>query len=98
VFSYERLNRIEEGSYGVIFRVRDTQTKDIVALKKLKPEEEKHGLPITALREINALMACRHEHVGRWSLGNLESVSVASVTTNLRLSDTRGVYIVVHFT
>ena len=63
VFMYERLNQIEEGSYGVVFRARDTQTGDIVALKKLKLEEEKHGFPITALREINALMACRHEHV-----------------------------------
>ena len=63
MFSYERLNQIEEGSYGVVFRARDTQTGDIVALKKLKLEEEKHGFPITALREINALIACRHQHV-----------------------------------
>jgi len=63
VFNYERLNQIEEGSYGVVFRARDIQTGDIVALKKLKLEEEKHGFPITALREINALMACRHEYV-----------------------------------
>ena len=63
VFTYERLNQIEEGSYGVVFRARDTKTGDIVALKRLKLEEEKHGFPITALREINALMACRHEHV-----------------------------------
>ena len=63
MFSYERLNQIEEGSYGVVFRARDTQSGDIVALKKLKLDEEKHGFPITALREINALIACRHEHV-----------------------------------
>ena len=63
MFNYERLNQIEEGSYGVVFRARDKQTGDIVALKKLKLEEEKHGFPITALREINALMGCRHEHV-----------------------------------
>lgn len=63
VYSYERLNQIEEGSYGVVFRARDKQTGDIVALKKLKLDEEKHGFPITALREINALIACRHENV-----------------------------------
>jgi cell division cycle 2-like len=63
VYCYERLNLIEEGSYGVVFRARDKQTGDIVALKKLKLDEEKHGFPITALREINALMACRHENV-----------------------------------
>ncbi|KAI6005237.1 Pkinase-domain-containing protein [Pisolithus orientalis] len=63
VYCYERLNQIEEGSYGVVFRARDKETGDIVALKKLKLEEEKHGFPITALREINALMSCRHENV-----------------------------------
>ena len=63
VYCYERLNSIEEGSYGVVFRARDKETGDIVALKKLKLDEEKHGFPITALREINALMSCRHENV-----------------------------------
>jgi len=47
----------------VVFRARDKQTGDIVALKKLKLDEEKHGFPITALREINALMSCRHDNV-----------------------------------
>jgi len=63
VYSYEKLNSIEEGSYGVVFRARDKQTGDIVALKKLKLDEEKYGFPITALREINALMLCRHDNV-----------------------------------
>lgn len=63
MYNFERLNSIEEGSYGVVFRARDKQTGDIVALKKLKLDEEKHGFPITALREINALMACQHENV-----------------------------------
>lgn len=65
VYCYERLNQIEEGSYGVVFRARDKQTGDIVALKKLKLEEEKNGFPITALREVYALMSCRHENVVR---------------------------------
>lgn len=65
VYCYERLNQIEEGSYGVVFRARDKQTGDIVALKKLKLDEEKHGFPITALREVNALMSCQHENVVR---------------------------------
>lgn len=63
VYSYERLNSIEEGSYGVVFRARDKETGDIVALKKLKLDEEKNGFPITALREINSLMVCKHENV-----------------------------------
>lgn len=65
VYCYERLNQIEEGSYGVVFRARDKQTGDIVALKKLKLDEEKNGFPITALREVYSLMTCRHENVVR---------------------------------
>lgn len=65
VYCYERLNQIEEGSYGVVFRAKDKQTGDIVALKKLKLDEEKNGFPITALREIHSLMICRHENVVR---------------------------------
>jgi cell division cycle 2-like len=63
VYCYERLNHIEEGSYGVVFRARDKATGDIVAIKKLKLDEEKNGFPITSLREVMALMVCRHEHV-----------------------------------
>lgn len=63
VNEYDRLNHIEEGSYGVVFRARERQTGDVVALKKLKLEEEKSGFPITSLREVMALMVCRHENV-----------------------------------
>jgi cell division cycle 2-like protein len=63
VYCYERLNHIEEGSYGVVFRARDKETGDIVAIKKLKLDEEKNGFPITSLREVMALMVCKHENV-----------------------------------
>ena len=63
VYSYERLNQIEEGTYGVVFRARDKETGDVVALKKLKLDQEKYGFPITSLREINALIACKHDNV-----------------------------------
>ncbi|PWN45707.1 Pkinase-domain-containing protein [Ceraceosorus guamensis] len=62
---YERLNHIEEGSYGVVFRARDKETGDVVALKKLKMDKEKNGFPITSLREIRTLMESRHENVVR---------------------------------
>ena len=62
--SYERLNHIEEGSYGVVSRARDRRTGEIVALKKLKLERETDGFPITSLREVATLMAVKgHEGV-----------------------------------
>jgi cell division cycle 2-like protein len=65
VYCYERLNQIEEGSYGIVFRARDKETGDVVALKKLKLDEETAGFPITALREVLALMRCAHDNVVR---------------------------------
>lgn len=64
VYSYTRLNHIEEGTYGVVFRAKCNETKQIFALKKLKLDEEKNGFPITSLREVMALMSCgEHENV-----------------------------------
>ncbi|GAA98707.1 uncharacterized protein L969DRAFT_91371 [Mixia osmundae IAM 14324] len=66
VYCYERLNHIEEGSYGVVSRARDKATGEIVALKKLKMDQEKNGFPVTSLREIKTLLACSaHENIVR---------------------------------
>ena len=64
VYNYTRLNHIEEGTYGVVFRAKCNDTGGIYALKKLKLEEEKQGFPITSLREVMALMVGgQHENV-----------------------------------
>lgn len=48
--------RIEEGTYGIVFRAQDKRTNEIVALKRLKMEREKEGFPITSLREVSTLL------------------------------------------
>jgi cyclin-dependent kinase 10 len=63
VNEYEKLNRVGEGTYGVVYRARSTVTNDIVALKKVRMEEEKDGLPISSLREINILLNLRHKNI-----------------------------------
>lgn len=64
VYRYTRLNHIEEGTYGIVFRARCNETGGVYALKKLKLDEEKNGFPITSLREVMALMvAGSHENV-----------------------------------
>jgi len=60
---YQKLNHIEEGTYGVVYRARERATGDIVALKMLKLEREKNGFPVTSLREISTLMAARHPNI-----------------------------------
>lgn len=64
VYNYTRLNHIEEGTYGIVFRAKCNATGNTYALKKLKLEEERQGFPITSLREVMALMvAGGHENV-----------------------------------
>lgn len=63
VAEFQCMNRIEEGTYGVVYRARDKRTQEIVALKKLKMEREKEGFPITSLREINTLLISQHINV-----------------------------------
>ena len=63
VDNFERLNHIEEGSYGWVSRARESATGEIVALKKLKMEIAHDGFPVTALREIKTLTESRHKHV-----------------------------------
>ena len=53
--NYERLESVGEGTYGVVYRARDRNTKELVALKKIKLENEDEGVPSTAMREISIL-------------------------------------------
>ncbi|CAH2050596.1 unnamed protein product, partial [Iphiclides podalirius] len=63
VGEFEKLNRIGEGTYGIVYRAKDKLNGNIVALKKVRMDVEKDGLPLSGLREIQVLMACRHENI-----------------------------------
>ena len=61
---FDRLNHIEEGSYGFVSRAKEEATGEIVAIKKLKLNPATDGgFPVTALREIQCLNAARHRHI-----------------------------------
>ena len=47
---YVILEKVEEGSYGVIYRARSKETQETVAIKKFKCVG-KVGLPISFVRE-----------------------------------------------
>jgi len=60
---YERLARLDEGTYGVVWKARDMATNEVVALKQIKfdPVLMKEGFQMAALREIGVLLALNHE-------------------------------------
>ncbi|ELU08018.1 hypothetical protein CAPTEDRAFT_149303 [Capitella teleta] len=63
VTEFEKLNRIGEGTYGIVYRARDTRTDEIVALKKMRMENEKDGIPISGLREMSILLQLKNENI-----------------------------------
>ncbi|KAI1626068.1 protein kinase [Exophiala viscosa] len=90
VDEYELLNNIEEGGYGVVSRARTKASGEIVALKKLKMTLPRDGFPISGLREIQILRACRHDNVVKL----LEVVTKPGSKSRSKLNDT---YLVLEF-
>jgi cell division cycle 2-like protein len=63
--AYTRLSHIDSGTYGIVWRAKCNATNEIVALKQIKFDDElvKEGFPISALREINVLLALKHPNI-----------------------------------
>ena len=63
--SYDRIQRIDEGTYGIVWKAMDLSTKEVVALKQIKfdPQLLRDGFPVAALREISILLALSHPNI-----------------------------------
>lgn len=63
VTDFEEIEQIGEGTYGQVWMGRDKQSGEIVALKKVRMDQEKEGFPVTAIRELKMLRSLRHENI-----------------------------------
>ncbi|OCK84657.1 cell division control protein 2 [Lepidopterella palustris CBS 459.81] len=65
--NYQKMEKIGEGTYGVVYKAKDLTTKDhrIVALKKIRLEAEDEGVPSTAIREISLLKEMNDPNIVR---------------------------------
>lgn len=61
--SYEKHEKLGEGSYGVVYRATRKIDNSIVALKIFKIENLDDGVPSTLLREISILKSLNHINV-----------------------------------
>lgn len=62
---YQKLEKIGEGTYGVVYKAKDRASGEIIALKKIRLEEEDEGIPSTAIREIALLKELQHCNIVR---------------------------------
>ncbi|KAL2673960.1 Cell division control protein 2 [[Neocosmospora] mangrovei] len=62
--NYQRIEKVGEGTYGVVYKARDlAHNGRLVALKKIRLETEDEGVPSTAIREISVLREMNHPNV-----------------------------------
>ncbi|KAI1291849.1 Cyclin-dependent kinase 1 [Halotydeus destructor] len=61
---YKKIEKIGEGTYGVVYKAEDLKRNNVlVALKKIRLENEDEGVPSTAIREITLLKEVTHPNV-----------------------------------
>ncbi|CBK23008.2 Serine-threonine kinase [Blastocystis hominis] len=66
VGKYRKIARLNEGSYGIVYKAQNIETGEIVALKRIKFSENvvlQEAFPVTALREINILQDLHHPNI-----------------------------------
>ena len=54
-----------KGTYGTVFKAKNRETQEIVALKKVRLDDEDDGVPSSALREICLLKELKHSNIIR---------------------------------
>uniref|UniRef100_A0A8C8SUD6 cyclin-dependent kinase n=1 Tax=Pelusios castaneus TaxID=367368 RepID=A0A8C8SUD6_9SAUR len=62
---FQKVEKIGEGTYGVVYKARNRQTGQLVALKKIRLDSETEGVPSTAIREISLLKELKHPNIVR---------------------------------
>ncbi|CAK9300352.1 unnamed protein product [Gordionus sp. m RMFG-2023] len=61
--AYIKIEKIGEGTYGVVYKAKNKLTGQYVALKKIRLEAEDEGVPSTAIREISFLKELKHPNI-----------------------------------
>jgi serine/threonine protein kinase len=60
--SFQQLEKLGEGTYATVFKGRNRQTGEHVALKEIHLDSEE-GTPSTAIREISLMKELKHENI-----------------------------------
>ncbi|CAG8488321.1 2902_t:CDS:10 [Ambispora gerdemannii] len=53
------------GTYGIVYKAQNRETNEVVALKRIRLDNEEEGVPCTAIREISLLKELKHPNIVR---------------------------------
>lgn len=62
---YSKIEKLGEGTYGVVYKAQNRDSGEIVALKRIRLDSEEEGVPCTAIREISLLKELKHQNIVR---------------------------------
>lgn len=62
---YQKIDKLGEGTYGIVYKAQNRQTGEIVALKRIRLDNDEEGIPCTAVREISLLRELNHPNIVR---------------------------------
>nr|ALS04693.1 cyclin-dependent kinase 2 isoform X2 [Pseudodiaptomus poplesia] len=57
---FQKIEKIGKGTYGIVYKAKDKVTGQIVALKKIRLDNESEGVPSSSMREISLLKELDH--------------------------------------
>ncbi|KAL1935248.1 hypothetical protein VTP01DRAFT_4388 [Rhizomucor pusillus] len=62
---YQKIEKLGEGTYGIVYKAQNRETTEVVALKRIRLDNEEEGVPCTAIREISLLKELKHVNILR---------------------------------
>lgn len=75
---YQKLKKIGEGTYAVVYLGKDVDKNEFVAIKKIKLLSGASGLDLSAIREIKSLKYLRHQNI-------IHLIDVFTLKSNIHL-------------
>ncbi|KAJ2613738.1 cyclin-dependent kinase 5 [Coemansia sp. RSA 1365] len=60
---YQKIEKLGEGTYGIVYKAQNRETNEVVALKRIRLDNEEEGVPCTAIREISLLKELKHPNI-----------------------------------
>ncbi|KAJ2845566.1 hypothetical protein J3B02_004645, partial [Coemansia erecta] len=58
-----KIEKLGEGTYGIVYKAQNRETNEVVALKRIRLDNEEEGVPCTAIREISLLKELKHPNI-----------------------------------